>query len=201
MGPYEVLRLARRLGLSTTDFIARYTEAGGTVLLTREDGACTLLGPRGCGVHPDRPLACRLYPLARWVAADGTESFGHLAPHPETAGVYGTAGTVADFLESQGLAPFFSMGDRYGEVYERMVAVLQRAAPDEHARRGDRREEIDEMNVGSVASSLLDVDATVGAYCRERALPIPEDVEALVELHLAAVTAWLDDLEARLTNP
>ena len=67
-----VLGSLRRLGLDTTQFLARYTEAGGTVLRTREeDRGCVFLGPRGCTVHPDRPLACRLYPLARWVAPDG----------------------------------------------------------------------------------------------------------------------------------
>ena len=66
---------------------------------------CVFLGPRGCTVHPDRPLACRIYPLARWVAPDGDESFGHLEPHPQTAGLYGTRGTVDDYLTSQGLPP------------------------------------------------------------------------------------------------
>ena len=196
VGPYETLRLARRLHLTTTEFTARHTEAGGTVLNTQEDGACVFLGPRGCTVHPDRPLACRLYPLARWVDADGTESFGHLEPHPQTAGIYGTAGTVADFLESQGLAPYFTMADRYGELYERMGRVLERLAPDEHERRRERRAEMDEMDAGSVASSLMDVDATVAAYCEERGLPVPSDIDALVDLHVRAVGAWLDGLEA-----
>ena len=60
------------------------------------------LGPQGCTVHPDRPLACRLYPLARWTSPEGEESFGHLEPHPQTAGLYGTSGTVDNFLTSQG---------------------------------------------------------------------------------------------------
>ncbi len=45
------------------------------------------------------------YPLARWISPDGDESFGHLTPHPQTAGIYGTRGTVDDYLTSQGLAP------------------------------------------------------------------------------------------------
>ena len=195
MGPYELLRLARQLGLSTTEVIARYTEAGGTVLRTREDGACSFLGPKGCTVHPDRPLVCRLYPLARWVDPDGNESFGHLQPHPQTAGIYGTQGVVNDYLTSQGTAPYFAMGDRYGELYDRMVAVLARLAPDEADRVGDRRAEIDEMDVGTLASTFADIDATVAAYCRERGLPVPVDVEALVELHIRAVDAWLETLE------
>lgn len=43
VNPYEILRLARRLKMSTTDFIAHNTEAGGTVLRSREDGNCVFL--------------------------------------------------------------------------------------------------------------------------------------------------------------
>jgi Fe-S-cluster containining protein len=200
VGPYEGLRLSRRLGITTTEFLSRHTEAGGTVLQTRaDDRGCVFLGPRGCTVHPDRPLACRIYPLARWISPEGDESFGHLEPHPQTAGVYGTQGTVDDYLTSQGLAPYFAMADRYGELYDRMVAVLERFDPAEDVdRRTERRAEIDELDAGSLATAWFDIDATVGAYCRERALAVPTDVDALVDLHLQAVGAWLDALEARL---
>ncbi len=200
MGPYEGLRLSRRLGISTTEFLSRHTEAGGTVLQTRDDDrGCVFLGPRGCAVHPDRPLACRIYPLARWVSPDRDESFGHLTPHPQTAGVYGTHGTVDDYLTSQGLAPYFAMADRYGELYDRMVAVMERFDPEEDVdRRSERRAEIDELDAGTLATAWFDVDATVGAYCRDRSLPVPTGVDALVDLHLAAVGAWLDSLEAHL---
>lgn len=200
MGPYEGLRLSRRLGITTTEFLSRYTEAGGTVLQTREDDrGCVFLGPRGCTVHPDRPLACRIYPLARWISPDGDESFGHLAPHPQTAGVYGIQGTVDDYLTSQELAPYFAMADRYGELYDRMVALMERFDPAEDAdRRTERRAEIDELDAGTLATAWFDLDATVSAYCRERSLPVPTDLDALVDLHLNAIGAWLDALEAQL---
>ena len=113
--------------MTTTEFIAQHTEAGGTVLRMRDENnrACIFLGQQGCSVHPDRPLACRLYPLARWVDPDGHESFGHLIPHTETEGVYGASATVDNYLRQQGVAPFFEMGDRYGAVYQRMVDVLK----------------------------------------------------------------------------
>jgi hypothetical protein len=69
----------------------------------------------------DRPLACRINPFARWISPESDESFGHLDPHPQTAGVYGTRGTVEDYRTSPGLAPYFAMADRYGELYDRMV--------------------------------------------------------------------------------
>jgi hypothetical protein len=198
VGPYEALRLARRLGLTTTEFFARHTEAGGTVLQTREDRSCVFLDERGCSVHPDRPLACRIYPLARWTDPDGNESFGHLEPHPQTAGVYGDKGTVADYLAAQGLAPYFAMGDRYGALYERMVALLERLEPDESERRAERRAEVNEMQAGAVATSFFDVDATVGEYCRARNLPVPTEIDELVDFHIRAVNAWLDEFESRL---
>jgi Fe-S-cluster containining protein len=168
------------------------------VLQTREDRSCVFLDERGCSVHPDRPLACRIYPLARWTDPDGNESFGHLEPHPQTAGVYGDKGTVADYLAAQGLAPYFAMGDRYGALYERMVALLERLEPDESERRAERRAEINEMEAGTVATSFFDVDATVGEYCRARNLPVPTEIDELVDFHIRAVNAWLDEFESRL---
>jgi Fe-S-cluster containining protein len=202
VGPYEALRLSRRLGITTAEFFSRHTEAGGTVLQTRsDDHGCVFLGPRGCTVHPDRPLACRLYPLARWVSPDGDESFGNLDPHPQTAGVYGTSGTVDGFLTSQGLAPYFAMGDRYGELYDRMVAIMERSDPAEDVdRRAERRAEIDELDGGTLATAWFDVDATVGMFCREQGILLPTELDALVGLHLQAIGAWLDTLEAQLDS-
>src|SRR5262245_22789218 len=76
INPYEVARLARAKGQSTSEFRAAWTEDGqGTVLREKEDGTCVFLGPRGCEVHRDRPLVCRLYPLGRIVRSDGSEHF------------------------------------------------------------------------------------------------------------------------------
>jgi hypothetical protein len=199
VGPYEGLRLSRRLGITTTEFFSRYTEAGGTVLQTRaDDHGCVFLGPRGCTVHPDRPLACRLYPLARWISPEGDESFGHLTPHPQTAGVYGTAGTVDDFLSAQGLPAYFAMAERYGELYDRMVSVIERLDPAEDVdRRAERRAEIDELDAGTLATAWFDIDAAVGMFCRDRGVVVPTAVDALVDLHLQAINAWLDAFEAR----
>src|SRR5215203_1022133 len=95
VNPYEIARLARRLGTTTTTFSAAFTQQGaGTALDQTEGGACVFLGPEGCTVHPDRPLVCRLYPLGRHRLADGTESFSHLEPHPQTEGRYSRDGTI-----------------------------------------------------------------------------------------------------------
>ena len=104
-----------------------------------------------------------------------------------------------DYLTSQGLPLYFAMGDRYGELYDRMVSIMERIDPaDNPQSRAERRAEIDELDPGIMASAWLDVDATVGAYCLERNMAVPADFDALVDLHLKALSAWLDTLEARL---
>lgn len=190
VAPYEVLRLARNVGLSTTELLARHTEAGGIRLSVREDGACTFLTPQGCGVHADRPLVCRLYPLGRQVEADGRETFGDMPPHPQTEGVYGTDATVDDYLRAQGVAPYLEAGDRYGALYRRMEAAL--------ARRSEAAGGLEpiEVRADEPLSSWLDVDATVAAYCAARGLPIPTGLDDTVTLHIRAVEAWLESLGA-----
>jgi Fe-S-cluster containining protein len=196
VGPYEILRLARRLGMTTTEFIEQHTEAGGTVLRMQAENnrACIFLNQQGCSVHPDRPLACRLYPLARWVDPDGNESFGHLTPHPKTEGTYGTGATVADYLDKQGVAPFFDMGDRYGAVYQRMVDVLESLDPDELDRRPERRKGVEETASGMAASPWIDIDKTVADYCEANLRTIPDDIESTVAMHIEAIELWVGSL-------
>jgi len=71
--PLDVLRLARRLGMTTHEFLERHTLTPITkdlhlpvvMLRMSEDGArrCPFVGEHGCTVYDDRPWACRMYPL------------------------------------------------------------------------------------------------------------------------------------------
>ncbi len=193
VGPYELLRLARNRGCTTTALIRESTEACGTRLRTRPDGACVFLTPRGCGVHLDRPLVCRLYPLGRKVDAEGRESVGDLPPHPQTEGEYGTDGTVENYIRSQGAEEYIAVGERYSQLYGRMLAALARLggsaegglAPGEH---------------GESATPWLDVDATVAAYCADYGLAVPVAIDEVVTLHIRAVEAWLERLTADLRD-
>ncbi|MGE5235831.1 MAG: YkgJ family cysteine cluster protein [Acidobacteriota bacterium] len=71
--PLDVLRLARRQGLTTSEFLAQHTLTPITkdlhlpVVMLRmgEDTGrpCPFVGEAGCTVYEDRPWACRMYPL------------------------------------------------------------------------------------------------------------------------------------------
>lgn len=71
--PLDVLKLSRKLGLETQDFLDRYTLTPITkdlhlpVLMLKMNEAdnkkCHFVGDGGCSVYEDRPWACRMYPL------------------------------------------------------------------------------------------------------------------------------------------
>ena len=71
--PYDIIRLKKHLGISSTEFLRDYTvpyemEKDGLagVKLRPVDGgtACRFMTDAGCGVYADRPTACRYYPVA-----------------------------------------------------------------------------------------------------------------------------------------
>jgi len=71
--PVDILRLSRRLDISTTEFLVQYTfpyelepnGIAGVKFKPVENGsACQFMRPEGCDVYSDRPTACRYYPVA-----------------------------------------------------------------------------------------------------------------------------------------
>jgi Fe-S-cluster containining protein len=184
VNPYELARLARNLGTTTTDMIGRFTVNGGTALANQPDGACIFLGDAGCTVHPDRPLVCRLYPLGRIVQADGTEAIVENEPHPDTEGLYGAGGSVGDYLESQDVAPFIAAADRYYAVFARLMAD---APPDANPPMTA------DGAVPADAQVFVDADlAVLAGSCDEGG---SLDADALVERHLALIARWAAQLD------
>lgn len=71
--PYDVIRLRKRLGMTSGELIDAYTDAvfreGShfpAVLLRmaeNEEKTCPFLSEAGCRVYPDRPQTCRAFPV------------------------------------------------------------------------------------------------------------------------------------------
>ncbi len=231
VGPHEILGMSRVLRISTTELISRYTEHGGTALRTAEDDSCVFVGPDGCRVHARRPLVCRLYPLGRKTDAEGRESFAMYATQPDCEAVIGRDGTVGEFLESQGVEPYFVWSRRYGEIYRRMIELLGRARPDpelgqegnlqagqtmeagmEPSQQGGLRAESHtraetELETGPLdepatapapyLSPWQDIDASLAKYCAAKAITLPADIDAAIDLHIRAMEEWLEALEGK----
>lgn len=192
LNPYEVLRLARNQGVTTTQFIRQFTDTGGTQLQQRDDGACVFLGEFGCGVHADRPLVCRIYPLSRHISAEGVETFSELQAHPQTAGEYGIEGTIAAYLGAQGAAEYLLAADRYLDLFRMMAGALsaelnqltlteQQDVMDQYAQ--PREDAVFDAD-------WLDIDGVVDKYCVENGVVKPAQAEQLLELHLKALAQW-----------
>lgn len=123
--PYDVLRLAKGLGLTAADFLERYAlveqqeEAPfpQVFLAMIDDGraSCPFVGAAGCTVYADRPAACRTYPLGRGASlrADGSVAILHvLLSEPHCHGFAAPEEQdVAAWTADQGLAPYFRMND------------------------------------------------------------------------------------------
>jgi uncharacterized protein len=177
VNPYEVARLARGLGETTTEFRANWTRDGaGTMLKRTETGACVFLGKDGCTVHPDRPLVCRLYPLGRHLTTEGVETFSKAELVPQSAGEFIKNGTIGAFIESQSAAPFIQAADDYFRWY--CTAHLRLSAEENFA----DEEELTERS--ATGADILDMDAEIDRHCAATGAPEPTDFEERIELHL-----------------
>ncbi len=73
--PYDILRLKKNLGITSDEFLKKYTsrhngpESGLPVVTFKPNPdsghACPFVRESGCSVYPDRPASCRMYPIAR----------------------------------------------------------------------------------------------------------------------------------------
>tara|TARA_R110002050_G_scaffold3931_1_gene20060 strand:+ start:860 stop:1330 length:471 start_codon:yes stop_codon:yes gene_type:complete len=123
VNPYETMRLSSHLGITTTEF--RHNYLNGQLLKHKQHSdACIFLGENGCTVHKDRPLVCRLYPLGRLRMADGKEFFTELAPHPDSAGIYGTTSTVNSYLKEQAVKPYLNAENIYMKLIKKWLKPL-----------------------------------------------------------------------------
>ncbi|NEX22267.1 YkgJ family cysteine cluster protein [Thiorhodococcus mannitoliphagus] len=118
--PYDILRLKRRLGLTSTVFLREHAVPfqmdgdglPGVKLKTDDSGACLQLdGDAGCAVFSDRPTVCRYYPLAFLAlrekdASHAEERYSlvkesHCKGHDEQREI-----SVAEYREEQGCEDF-----------------------------------------------------------------------------------------------
>jgi uncharacterized protein len=129
--PYDVLRLKRALGISSEIFLAERAEleldpeSGWPLLRIRlaEEGRCPFVTESGCAVYAERPTCCRIFPLARAVAAgaDGAtlrevflaseapSCLGWREPEAQTI-------TIRSWIEEQGLEDYQQANNTFQRI-------------------------------------------------------------------------------------
>jgi len=139
LAPYDVLRLKKRLGMSSEELLKRYTVpfqmdqdgVPGLKMRTDDNGVCLMLdGDNGCGVYEDRPTVCRYYPVAllNMKAKDSSqaeESYSlvreeHCKGHLEDREI-----SIDDYRDEQGCKEF---DDRNRDWY-RLILKKKSAGP------------------------------------------------------------------------
>ncbi len=128
--PYDVVRLKKNLGMTSgafidthTDVVLREGNAFPEVLLKMADNAeqtCPFLTDAGCSVYPDRPDACRSFPVEQGaiIRDDGTAELLHWFKPPsfcrgqdET-----TEQTLDAWIADQGAETYHNMTRKWAAV-------------------------------------------------------------------------------------
>jgi len=130
--PYDVLRLKNRLQLHSGTFLEKYViiEWDESVIFPScyltmvDDGraSCVFVEKNGCRVYPDRPAACRSYPVGRGVRSkkDGSsEELFVLVKEPHCQG-FNEPGqqTASEYFTSQELTA-------YNQANDELLPLLQ----------------------------------------------------------------------------
>lgn len=137
--PYDIIRLKKRLGLSSEEFLAVYTEPQMlektdipvvTLKLLDAEGAeagnlpCPFVRPEGCLVYADRPASCRYYPLGEAALAykddpEG-EAFFFMVREAHCLGfAEDRSWTVLEWREDQGVDVHDRINARWTELIVR----------------------------------------------------------------------------------
>ena len=130
--PYDVLRMKKALGISSSEFMEQYTSTAYSaekrvpvVFLRMNDGdkKCPFVSEKGCGVYASRPWACRMYPLGmaeRGTSRAASERFYFIVKEELCHG-HGQSGecAVREFIDSQGVEPY----DVMQSSFRRLLAL------------------------------------------------------------------------------
>ncbi|MFH1480264.1 MAG: YkgJ family cysteine cluster protein [Pseudomonadota bacterium] len=81
--PYDIVRIKDRLGISSGDFLEKYTYTyiheetshpyAVLKMMDDNEGKCPFVAPEGCSIYEDRPSNCRYYPVGQGLMIVGSE--------------------------------------------------------------------------------------------------------------------------------
>lgn len=127
--PYDVIRMKNRLGISSGEFIDKYTlipfhskQQFPVVFLRMRDNekkTCHFVTPDGCSIYSDRPWACRMYPIGVASPSETShdEKFYFLLEEEQCLGhESGPTWTIRSWMDDQGVPEYDLMGEEFKEI-------------------------------------------------------------------------------------
>ena len=132
LSPYDILRMKNHLGISSEQFLERYTlmptdrhQKYPVVLLEMtdtQDKHCPFVSAEGCTVYEDRPWACRMYPVGLASPGDDDpmakdQEFYFLIKDAFCKGHEEDKGwTIREWIRNQEIGPYNEIGKLFQEV-------------------------------------------------------------------------------------
>ncbi|MCX7735492.1 MAG: YkgJ family cysteine cluster protein [Candidatus Kapabacteria bacterium] len=128
--PYDIIRLKNRLGITSSEFLDKYTLLPidenlrhPIVMLRMNDDNmnCPFVTEKGCSVYEDRPWSCRMYPVGvaspnEAAQSDGNEFYFLLKEEVCKGFEKGTEWTIQSWMENQGVEEYNYYGDLFKEI-------------------------------------------------------------------------------------
>ena len=128
--PYDIIRLKNRLGISSSEFLAKYTILPieenlkhPIVMFRMNDDTlnCQLVNENGCTVYEDRPWSCRMFPVGiaspKDTGEQSDEEFYFLLEESVCEGFKnGREWTVEDWMNDQGVEEYVELGELFKEI-------------------------------------------------------------------------------------
>jgi uncharacterized protein len=129
--PYDIIRMKKRVGLDSDEFLKQYTISPFTteqpipiVLLKMRDDEyrrCQFVEEDGCTIYEDRPWPCRMYPvgLASHASDDksGEQDFHFILKEMPCEGFDdGDDMTIREWLADQGMDEYNEQGELFKEI-------------------------------------------------------------------------------------
>nr|CAJ31182.1 conserved hypothetical protein (unknown protein family UPF0153) [uncultured sulfate-reducing bacterium] len=129
--PYDIIRLTNSLGVSSAEFLSKYTLSPfdknlkfPVILLKMEEDdrkSCPFVGDGGCQVYGDRPWACRMYPIGLASPKESSDALnqdfyfllqeGICQGHREEK-----TQTVGEWLKDEGVSEYNRMGEDFKDL-------------------------------------------------------------------------------------
>ncbi len=127
--PYDIIRMKKHLGISSEEFLAKYTltpidksQRYPVVIMKMAENdakSCQFVAEQGCTIYPDRPWPCRMYPLGLASPSEGSasEEFYFLMKEDICKGfAEGKEWTVEEWLEDQDINLYNEMGELFKQI-------------------------------------------------------------------------------------
>jgi len=140
--PYDIVRMKKRLGISSEEFLKKYTYIhideksshpyAVIKMMDDNEGKCPFVRAEGCSIYEDRPTNCRCYPVGQGLMIKGTEKgpakgeFYFFIKEPNCLGYQeDKEWTIETWRIDQGVDIYDEMNREWKEIQLRRDAIGQ----------------------------------------------------------------------------